>query len=142
MFITDSAMGVPSVLVEKPREGTAVDRRLSNFGDKNWGKKTPPEGVMRRGWFGFEESFFENSLGPASARMVHHAITDIDAQEFHYGSAWRFGGYAKDEGGFSLAIGDEHTADGSDGTDILHAETDECTLDLVLIDHKRPVLQS
>lgn len=91
-------------------------------------------------WFGFEESFFSNTLGPASARMVHTAITDIDAGEFHYSNHRRLGGYSYEEDGYTLYAAGQ-SADGANGTDVLHGEVDNYQFDLSLINTKRPVLQ-
>jgi predicted secreted hydrolase len=93
-------------------------------------------------WYGFEQVFFLIDTGASVYTMAHHAITDIGANVFSYAVGWGSGdGDATVTDGFDFALG-SLTANGGDGTDVIHGELDNgAVLDLTIADTKGPVLQ-
>ncbi|HJX61954.1 MAG TPA: lipocalin-like domain-containing protein [Dehalococcoidia bacterium] len=91
--------------------------------------------------FGFELAFFAAELIPGqSGQMVHFAVTDIDADTFHYDSQVLAGEALAVENGFQFAMLPQ-TAVGGNGRDTLHGEADDYVLDLSLESTKPAVLQ-
>ena len=93
-------------------------------------------------WYGFEHVYFSFVFGSSTAMMVHHALTDVDAQDFDFLVDYQMGASATApaEGGFSFSMGDQNAA-GANGSDHLHGETGSSVLDLDLVATKAPVLQ-
>ncbi len=100
------------------------------------GHLSTPDG----GRFGFEEVFFSMASGSIQGQAVHHAVTDVGGDAFHYGSSQTFGAPPSFDGGFDLAL-DGVTAQGGGGHDVLHDVADAYTLDLTLDAQKPAVLQ-
>lgn len=92
-------------------------------------------------WYGFEHVYFSFAYGASSAMMVHHALTDVDAQQFDFFVDYEMGASPTEvEHGFSFTIGNQNAA-GANGTDHLHGEAEGRVLDLDLTATKAPVLQ-
>jgi len=91
-------------------------------------------------WYGFEHVFFRFLMGDSSFLMAHHAITDVENNTFDYVASYGSDTTQMVIDGFAFAQSGQ-TAEGGDGADIIHGELDTSTLDLILNDTKKPVLQ-
>jgi len=92
-------------------------------------------------WFGFEMVVFLISTGSmGNILMSHHALTDIQNQKFEYDV--KFAPYLQkaEQKGFDFTVG-AFSMKGADGHDVIHGELPSSTLDLELLNTKRPVLQ-
>ncbi|MDP6933114.1 MAG: lipocalin family protein [Myxococcota bacterium] len=91
-------------------------------------------------WYGFEEVFFLVDYAGYEMMMGHHAITNVDAQDFVYDVQYGSGEVESVDGGYGFEMG-ALTARGADGQDVLHGEAGGYVLDLELDSLKSPVLQ-
>jgi len=91
-------------------------------------------------WYGFEHVYFSFAYGDQNAMMVHHALTDVDAQQFDFFVDYEMGASPTEvEEGFSFTIGNQNAA-GEGGVDHFHGEAEGRVLDLDLVATKAPVL--
>jgi predicted secreted hydrolase len=91
-------------------------------------------------WFGFEEVFFRVTAFGQLAKMFHVAVTDIEANQFHYSTNVALGDLPTTPNGFDFTW-DASAATGGNGVDHLHGEVDDHVFDLQLSSTKPPVLQ-
>lgn len=134
---------VPDKGLIGPIELPDDDAFLSDEGVQWWywtGHLESEEGKQ----FGFEVVFFVfDGYLILLEQLVQAAITDIDANQFHYGEHVEFNNLPnKLDGRFKLSSGkaDMVTAEGGGGHDRLHSEVDGYVLDLDLAASKAPVL--
>jgi len=93
--------------------------------------------------FGFETVFFAfNSFIIMRDQLTQFAITDIKNNKFHFKEYLHFGLPKVIENGFELSAGPNNNvvAIGGNGSDSIHGEVDNFTLDLNIKATKQPVL--
>jgi predicted secreted hydrolase len=89
-------------------------------------------------WYGFQVTFFLFGAGSMRASLANVALTDIAAGTFEHAAKFSFAPVKRPELGFDFALG-PHSARGSGGSDVLHAEIGEARLDLTVEEEQPPV---